>query len=53
MLESIRSKPAFTFDEYETMLKFQCGLDPTKGKTDRNYSMFVIELHGLELERSS
>ncbi|KAL1737539.1 Sec8 exocyst complex component-specific domain-containing protein [Schizophyllum commune] len=53
MLESIRSKPVFTFDEYETMLKFQCGLDSTKGKTDRNYSMFVIELHGLELERSS
>lgn len=53
MLESIRQRPVFTFDEYETMLKFQCGLDSTDGKADRNFSMFVIELHGLELERSS
>ncbi|KDQ63373.1 hypothetical protein JAAARDRAFT_169127 [Jaapia argillacea MUCL 33604] len=56
LLESIRQKQTFTFDEYKTMLGLQCGVDPSLGDagisqaTDRNYSMYVIDLHGLELE---
>jgi exocyst complex component 4 len=52
----VRSKQAFTFDEYKVMLGLQCGVDPTLGDagaqqaTDRNYSMYVIDLHGLEME---
>ncbi|KIY45798.1 hypothetical protein FISHEDRAFT_48635 [Fistulina hepatica ATCC 64428] len=57
MLDSIRQKATFTFEEYQTMLSFQCGVDPLGGEgvkaQDRNFSMYVIDLHGLELERSS
>lgn len=57
MIDGIRKKQVFTFDEYKTMLDLQCGVDPTlEGAaalaTDRNYNMYVIDLHGLELERS-
>ncbi|KDR85374.1 hypothetical protein GALMADRAFT_234199 [Galerina marginata CBS 339.88] len=56
MLDGIRDRQNFTFDEYQTMLNLQCGVDPAKGKeakpTDRNYSLYVIDLHGLEMERS-
>lgn len=57
MLSGIRKKQVFTFDEYKTMLDLQCSVDPSHAKngtsqaTDRNYSMYVIDLHGLELER--
>jgi len=56
MLDSIRQKQLFSFDEYKTMLDLQCGV--TQGvpgaaqANDRNYSMYVIDLHGLELESS-
>jgi exocyst complex component 4 len=59
MLDSIRQKQLFSFDEYQTMLNLQCGVNQTKGDagvataTDRNYNMYVIDLHGLELERST
>lgn len=58
MLETIRQKQCFTFDEYQTMLNLQCGVDPAEGEsgiakaTDRNYGMYVIELHGLEINSS-
>jgi exocyst complex component 4 len=58
MLDAIRKKQAFTFDEYKVMLDLQCGVDPTIGEksasqaTDRNYSMYVIDLHGMELDES-
>lgn len=58
MLSGIRKKQVFTFDEYKTMLDLQCGVDPSLAKngapqaSDRNYSMYVIDLHGLELEKS-
>ncbi|KAI0347837.1 Sec8 exocyst complex component-specific domain-containing protein [Trametopsis cervina] len=58
LLDTIRKKQEFTFDEYKTILDLQCGVDPTLGEkganqaSDRNYSMYVIELHGLELENS-
>jgi exocyst complex component 4 len=56
MLESVRTKQIFTFDEYQSMLNLQCGVDPTMGDagaqaaTDRNYSLYMIDLHGLEME---
>lgn len=57
MIDSIRQKNLFSFDEYKTMLDLQCGVDPTVAggaaqATDRNYNMYVIDLHGLELEQS-
>jgi exocyst complex component 4 len=56
MLEGIRQKQVFSFDEYQTMLNLQCGVSQTEGAaqaTDRNYSMYVIDLHGLELETTA
>ena len=59
MLDSVREKALFTFDEYQTMLMLQCGVDQTEGDagpvqaTDRNYSAYVIDLHGIELEGST
>ncbi|VDB99571.1 unnamed protein product [Peniophora sp. CBMAI 1063] len=56
MLDKVRQKQVFSFDEYKVMLDLQCGVDPTLGEKsasqamDRNYSMYVIELHGMELE---
>jgi exocyst complex component 4 len=56
MLDSIKQRQIFTFDEYQTMLNLQCGYFPGDGSTsatkppDRNYNHYVIELHGLELE---
>ncbi|KAG6911570.1 hypothetical protein DXG01_011872 [Tephrocybe rancida] len=58
MLDSVRQRASFSFEEYQTMLKLQCGINPADGEvdvtkaTDRNYNMYMIELHGLELERS-
>jgi exocyst complex component 4 len=56
MLDGIREKQSFSFDEYQTMLNLQCGVDPAKGKggeaVDRNYSLYVIDLHGLVMEKS-
>ncbi|KAL4241814.1 Exocyst complex component Sec8 [Abortiporus biennis] len=58
MLEKIRDKQEYTFDEYKTMLDLQCGVDTTRSEaaaaqaSDRNYNMYVIELHGMELENS-
>lgn len=62
MLNGIRKRQIFSFDDYQLMLSFQCGVDPstttngsnrTSKATDRNYSMYVIDLHGLELEDSA
>lgn len=58
-MDAIRTKQEFSFDEYKTLLDLQCGVDPTAGEsggahaTDRNYNMYLIELHGLELENSA
>jgi exocyst complex component 4 len=41
------------------MLNLQCGVDQSKGEAgaqtamDRNYSMYVIDLHAMELESGS
>ncbi|CAL1695106.1 unnamed protein product [Somion occarium] len=59
LLDVIRQKQEFSFDEYKTLLDLQCGVDPTAGEyagaqaVDRNYNMYLIELHGLELENSA
>ena len=59
LIDTIRGKQEFSFDEYKTVLDLLCGVDPTVGEkgaahaTDRNYNMYVIELHGLELENSA
>ncbi|TFY68131.1 hypothetical protein EVG20_g3687 [Dentipellis fragilis] len=60
MMDSIRQKQVFSFDEYKTMLSLQCGVDQIQGDnntgsqvTDKNYSMYVIDLHGLELDGGS
>ncbi|KAH9937245.1 Sec8 exocyst complex component-specific domain-containing protein [Fomitopsis serialis] len=56
MLDSIRKKQEFSFDEYKVMLDLQCGVDPTNSEqsaaqaTNRSYSLYVIDLHGLELQ---
>lgn len=58
MLDRIREKQIFNFDEYKTMLSFQCGVNPLEGDagvvkaTDRKYNMYVIELHGLVMDDS-
>ncbi|KAF7306760.1 Sec8 exocyst complex component specific domain-containing protein [Mycena indigotica] len=57
MLDGIRKKQDFTFDEYQIMLNLQCGVVEGSGEgakpVDRNFSMYVIDLHGLEMEASS
>ncbi|KAI0778405.1 Sec8 exocyst complex component-specific domain-containing protein [Trametes elegans] len=58
LLEAVRQKQEFTFDEYKAILDLQCGVQPsaTNGAAqaaDRNYNMYLIELQGLELENSA
>ena len=55
MLNGAREKRLFNFDEYQTMLNFQCGVDPSDAATaskaiHRDYSSYVVELHGLEMD---
>ncbi|KAF8640668.1 hypothetical protein AX17_000325 [Amanita inopinata Kibby_2008] len=57
MLDGIRKQQNFSFDEYQTMLNLQCGVDPSnksraQATNDRNYSMYVIDLHGIEMEKA-
>lgn len=53
LLETIRQKQEFSFEEYRTMLSLQCNVDESKGEagiseaTDRNYSMYIIDLHSI------
>lgn len=59
LLDSVRSKNVFSFDEYKVMLDLQCGVDQSLGDAaaakanDPNHGMYTIELHGLELENSA
>ncbi|KAI0322694.1 Sec8 exocyst complex component-specific domain-containing protein [Amylostereum chailletii] len=59
MLDGIRQGQVFTFDEYKVILDLQCGVDPGIGgksatqATDRNYSMYVIDLHGMVIDEKS
>ncbi|KAI0756775.1 Sec8 exocyst complex component-specific domain-containing protein [Daedaleopsis nitida] len=58
MLDMVRNKQEFTFDEYKAILDLQCGVELSRTggvaqAADRNYNMYLIELHGLELENSA
>ena len=58
MLDAVRKKQEFTFDEYKAILDLQCGVELSRTggvaqAADRNYNMYLIELHGLELENSA
>jgi hypothetical protein len=56
MLASIHKQRTFTFEQYEVMLSLQCGVDQSQKDrsgaqaTDKDYSMYIIDLHGLEME---
>ncbi len=56
MLASIQKQQYFTFEQYEVMLNLQCGVDQSQKNrsaaqaTDKDYSMYIIDLHGLEME---
>ena len=63
MLDGIRQRQSYlySFDDYQTMLALQCGVDLSAGAdtasggaaqqaADRNYSMYMIDLHGLEMD---
>jgi len=53
MLKGVKKKPQFTFDEYRSMLNFQCGVDQSLGDAgalqakDKEYSSYLIQLHEL------
>ena len=55
MLSLIKQKPLFSFEEYKSILNFQCGVDQALGDkgasqaTDKNYNMYLIELHALAI----
>ncbi|KAI0720009.1 Sec8 exocyst complex component-specific domain-containing protein [Cerioporus squamosus] len=58
LLDAVRQKQEFTFDEYKAILDLQCGVELSRTggvaqAADRNYNMYLIELHGLELESSA
>lgn len=53
MLDGVRKRPQFSFDEYKSMLYLQCGVDQTLGDpgvTDNDINMHLIELHGLVVD---
>jgi exocyst complex component 4 len=49
MLDSIRNKQSFTFEDYRAMLNLQCGADQGEA-IDRNYSMYLLDLQALDIE---
>lgn len=55
MLEGIKAKQEFSFDEYHAMLKLQCGVDDSSGSqaSDKNYGMHLIDLQRMEMESSN
>jgi exocyst complex component 4 len=57
MLDGARKKHFFKFDEYQTMLNLQCGVDPSDATPaskaiDADYSSYIVELHGLDMDKS-
>ncbi|KAF9650351.1 hypothetical protein BDM02DRAFT_3223223 [Thelephora ganbajun] len=59
LIESIKFKQEFAFEEYHVMLKLMCGVDQTTPNAgpaqaaDRSYGMHVIELQQLEMESAN
>ncbi|KAG9018863.1 hypothetical protein FRB90_008800 [Tulasnella sp. 427] len=53
LLESVKKRPQFSFDDYKSMLYLRCGVDQTlgdRGVTDNSVNMYLIELHGLVID---
>ncbi|KAG9049709.1 hypothetical protein FS837_009354 [Tulasnella sp. UAMH 9824] len=53
LLEGVKKKPQFSFDDYKSMLYLRCGVDQTlgdRGVTDNAVNMYLIELHGLVVD---
>ncbi|KDQ19891.1 hypothetical protein BOTBODRAFT_142567 [Botryobasidium botryosum FD-172 SS1] len=54
MLDSIRQQSEFSFEEYKSMLNFQCGVDQTTNdsgpSSSSDFSLFLIELHALAMD---
>lgn len=55
MLKSVKEKPLFTFEEYRSMLNFQCGVDQSirdpasVQPKDPAYSTYISQLHELAI----
>lgn len=55
MLKSIKEKPLFTFEEYRSMLNFQCGVDQSIRDPaniqpkDPAYNTYISQLHELAI----
>jgi hypothetical protein len=50
ILQGIRHKKVYTFEEYDAMLRFTCGVEPSHNgqpTTDPNYSSHLIKLHEI------
>jgi len=56
MIDGIKRRQEFSFEEYQVMLKLQCGVDQTLGEAgasqafDKGYGMHLIDLQRLEME---
>lgn len=53
MLDTVRKRPQFSFDEYKSMLYLRCGVDQTLKDSemiDNEVNMYLIELHGLAVD---
>ncbi len=50
MLDRVRQKQTFKFEDYKTMLNLQCNTEQGE-PVDRNYSMYLLDLQCLDMER--
>jgi len=53
MLDAIRRQPEFSFEEYKSMLNFQCGVDQTMsdpGLGSSDFNLYLIDLHALAMD---
>lgn len=50
MLDRIRKKQTFRFEDYQTMLNLQCSIDQGEASSDRNYSTHLLDLQCLVME---
>lgn len=53
MIEQVKQKSKFSFEEYRSMLNLQCGIDQSLG--DRasggsDYNIYLMELHALAID---
>ena len=53
LLDTVRERPQFSFDEYKSMLFLRCGIDQTQDEGEvesEEVTMYLIELHGLVVD---